>query len=71
MDRSEEEEHAQSETTLDRHVRELLERTFVPLPPATTELGRHALNGTPPESVIDARVYEDGAPERNDPPEEQ
>lgn len=60
MDQSEEEPSREGKAALDRHVRELLEHTLRPMPPMALDLGRSAMNGTPPESVLDAHVYGDG-----------
>lgn len=67
MDRSEEEQPLKRKAALDRHVRELLEHTLRPMPPMATDLGRSAMNGTPPESVLDAHVYGDGTLDEDTP----
>lgn len=68
MDRSEEEPPLKGKAALDRHVKELLEHTTLrPMPPMATDLGRHAMNGTPPESVLDAHVYGDGVLDEDKP----
>lgn len=67
MNRSEEEQPLEGQAALDRHVRELLEHTLRPMPPMATDLGRSAMNGAPPESVLDAYVYEDDEPKKTNP----
>lgn len=72
MNGSEEEQPLKGKEALDRHVRELLEHTLRPMPPMATDLGHSAMNGTPPEAVLDAHVYDDGIPgEQSDTPKDQ
>lgn len=68
MDRSKENQRSEGKAALDRHVRELHEHTMRPMPPMQAQLGHHALEATPPESVLDIHVYGDGTLDDNAPP---